>query len=85
MSINISLNSLMNGGSTRIESANIRNDITTNMINKESGLGSFKPVWILLHKLQTTLDITKEHIIKRIKSRKVHIIKEVIVTTANLK
>ena len=75
----------MNGGSTRIERANIRNDITTNMINKESGLGSFKPVWIWLHKLQTTLDITNEQIIKRMKSFKVQIIKELIVITVNLK
>ena len=85
MSINISLNSLMNGGRTRIESTNIRNDITTRIINKERGLGSFKPVWILLHKLQTTFDITNEQIIKRMKSLKVQIINELIVITANLK
>ena len=64
---------------------NMMNDITIKTISKESGLGSFKPVWIWLHKLQTTLDITKEQIIKRMKSLKVHIIKKLIVTTANLK
>ena len=61
------------------------NDITTKTINKEIDLGSFKPVWIWLHKLQITLDITNEQIIKRIKSLKVQIIKKLIVTTANLK
>ena len=85
MSINISLNSLIKGGKTRIAIINIKNDITTRTMNNESDLGSFKPVWIWLHKLQTTLDITKEQIIKRIKSLKVQIIKELMVTTANLK
>ena len=85
ISINISLNSLMKGGNTRIAKVNMMNDITIRTINKESDLGSFKPVWIWLHKLQTTLDITNEQIIKRIKSLKVHIIKELIVTTKNLK
>ena len=64
---------------------NMMNDITTRTINKESDLGSFKPVWIWLHKLQTTLDITNEQIIKRMKSLKVQIIKALIVITANLK
>ena len=75
----------MKGGKTRIESVNIRNDITTKTINNAIGLGSFKPVWIWLHKLQTTLDMTKEQTIKSMKSLKVHIIKELIVITANLK
>ena len=61
------------------------NDITSKTINKERDLGSLKPVWIWLHKLQTTLDITNEQIIKRMKSLKVQIIKELIVITANLK
>ena len=75
----------MKGGNTRIESVMMMNEITTKTINKERDLGSFKPVWIWLHKLQTTLDITKEQIIKRMKSLKVQIIKELIVITANLK
>ena len=75
----------MNGGKTRIAIVKMINDITRRTINKESDLGSLKPVWIWLHKLQITLDITKEQIIKRMKSLKVHIIKELIVTTANLK
>ena len=61
------------------------NDITTKTINKDRDLGSFKPVRIWLHKLQTTLDITNEQIIKRMKSLKVQIINELIVITANLK
>ena len=64
----------MKGGKTRIATVNMMNDITTKTINKEIDLGSFKPVWIWLHKLQKTLDITKEQIIK-----------ELTVTTANLK
>ena len=75
----------MNGGKTRIAIVNIMNDITTRTINKESGLGIFKPVWIWLHKLQTTFDITNEQTIKRMKSLKVQIINELIVITANLK
>ena len=85
MSINISLNSLMKGGNTRIATVNMMNDITTRTINKEIGLGNFKLVSIWLHKLQTILDITSEQIIKSIKSLNVHIIKMLIVTTANLK
>ena len=85
ISINISLNSLIKGGNTRIATVKMIIDITTKTINKETDLGSFKPVWIWLHKLQTTLDITNEQIIKRMKSLKVQIIKELIVTTANLK
>ena len=75
----------MKGGKTRIATVKIMNDITTRTINKESNLGIFKPVCIWLHKLQTTLDITKEQIIKRKKSLKVQTIKELIVNTANLK
>ena len=85
ISINISLNSLINGGKTRMATVNMMKDIAIRTINKEIDLGSFNPVWIWLHKLQTTLDITKEQIINRIKSLKVHIIKELIVNTANLK
>ncbi len=75
----------MNGGKTRIATVKMTNDITNKTINKERDLGSLKLVWIWLHKLQTTLDITKEQIIKRMKSFKVQIIKELIVMTANLK
>ena len=85
ISINISLNSLINGGNTRIESVKIMNDITARTISKESILGNFKPICTLLHKLQITFDITNEQIIKRRKSLKVQIIKELIVITANLK
>ena len=85
ISINISLNSLMKGGKTRIPTINTISDINTKTINNERYLGSFKPVWIWLHKLQRTLDITNEQIIKRMKSLKVQIIKELIVITANLK
>ena len=75
----------MKGGKTRIAIVKMMNDITTKTINKEKDLASFKPVWIWLHKLQTTLDITNEQMIKRMKSLKVQIIKELIVNTANLK
>jgi len=46
MSINISLNSLMNGGKTRIKNVNTTNDITTRTINKDKNLGSFNPFCI---------------------------------------
>ena len=85
ISINISLSSLMKGGKTIIATVNIMNDITTKTINKDSGLGNFNPVCTLLHKLQITFDITSEQIIKSMKSLKVHIIKKLIIITANLK
>ena len=75
----------MKGGKTRIANVNMINDINIRTINSESDLGIFKLLWIWLHKLQITFDITKEQIIKRIKSLKGHIIKELIVITANLK
>ena len=75
----------MKGGNTRIEMVKMINDIAIRTINKEANLGSFKMDWIWLHKLLITLDITNEQIIKRMKSLKVQIIKELIVTTANLK
>ena len=68
-----------------MEIVKIIKDITNKTNNKEMDLGRFKPVWIWLHKLQTTLDITNEQIIKRMKSLKVQIITELIVNTANLK
>ena len=61
------------------------NDIANRTINKDKILGSFKPFCILLHKLQTTFDITKEQIIKRRKSLNVHIIKKLIKNADNLK
>mgnify|MGYP003314100388 CR=1 FL=1 len=54
-------------------------------INREIILGSFNTDCIWLHKLHTTFDMTKEQIIKRIKSLKVHIIKKLIITATNLK
>ena len=85
MSINISLNSLMNGGNTRIEIVNMKNDINRRTISNEKSLGNFNPVCIWLHKLQITFEITSEHIIKRIKSLNVHIINKVIIIKAKLK
>ena len=46
ISINISLNSLVNGGKTRIEIINRMKVITNITINKERNLGSFNPVCI---------------------------------------
>ena len=60
-------------------------DITVNTINKESDLGIFNPFCIWLHKLHTIFEITKEQIISRRKSLKVHIINEAINITTNLK
>ena len=85
ISTSISLNYFINGGNTRIKIVNTITDITVNTSNKESERGIFNPFWIWLHKLQTTLDITNEQIIKRMKSFKVQIIKELIVITVNLK
>ena len=75
----------MKGGKTSITIAKIRNDIITKTAINERNLGSLKVICIWLHKLQTTLDITNEQIIKRMKSLKVQIIKVLIVITANLK
>ena len=85
MSINISLNSFMNGGKTSIEIVNMKKNMPIRTINKEANLGSFKMVCIWLHKLQTTFDITKEQITKSIKSLRVHTNKRLITTTENLK
>ena len=75
----------MNGGNTRIKIVNTITDIIVNTRNKESNLGIFNPFCIWLDKLHTIFEITKEQIIKSRKSLKVHIIKEVIKITANLK
>ena len=85
MSINISLNSFMNGGRTSIEIENIKKNIPIRTINKDANLGSLKIFCIWLHKLQTTFDITKEQITNSIKSLKVHTNKRLITTTENLK
>ena len=85
MSTNISLNSFINGGNTRIKIVNIITDMKTKTRNKEIDRGIFKPFWIWLDKLQTIFEITKEQIISRRKSLKVHIINEVINITTNLK
>ena len=75
----------MNGGNTRIKIVNIITDITVNTKNKESDRGIFNPFCTWLHKLHKIFEITKEQIIKRRKSLKVHIINEVINITTNLK
>ncbi len=75
----------MKGGKTRIANVNMTNDITARTNNKEIDLGNLNQIWIWLRKLQITLDITNEQIIKRMKSLKVHIIKKLIATTENLK
>ena len=85
ISNNISLNSLMNGGKTRIKIVNIMNEITDITNNKEINLGSFNPFCIWLHKLHTILEMTREHNIKRMKSLKVQIKKRDTEITANLK
>jgi len=46
MSINISLNSFMNGGKTSIEIVNMKKNMPIRTINKEANLGSFKMVCI---------------------------------------
>ena len=85
ISNNISLNSLINGGNTRKRIVNIMKEIIDITENKEINLGRFNLFCIWLHKLHTIFEITKEQIIKRRKSLKVHIIKMVINITANLK
>ena len=85
MSTSISLNSFINGGNTRIKIVNIITDMTAKTRNKEIDRGIFNPFWIWLDKLHTIFEITKEQIINRRKSLKVHIIKEVIKITTNLK
>ena len=46
ISTSISLNSLMNGGNTRIKILNTITDITVNTKNKESDRGIFNPFCI---------------------------------------
>ena len=52
-SANISLNSEINGGKTKIKNINTTNDITVTTSIKEKNLGIFNPFCILLVKLQT--------------------------------
>ena len=85
ISTSISLNSFINGGNTRIKIVKTTNDITVKTKNKDSVRGIFNPFCIWLHKLQTIFEITKEQIINSMKSLKIHIIKDVIKITANLK
>ena len=46
ISTNISLNSFINGGNTRIKIVNIITDMTAKTINKDINRGIFKPFWI---------------------------------------
>ena len=85
ISTSISFNSFMNGGNTRIKIVNTITDIKVNTRNKESDRGIFNPFCTWLHKLHTIFEITKEQIIKRRKSLRVHNINEVIKNTTNLK
>ena len=85
ISNNISLNSFIKGGNTRINIVKIINEIELITKNNETSLGSFKNFWNWLDKLQTIFDITNEHIIKSRKSLKVHNIKSVNNITVNLK
>ena len=85
ISTSISLNSFINGGKTRIKIVKTITDITVNTKNKDKERGIFNLFCIWLHELQTIFEITKEQIIKSRKSLKVHMIKDAIKITANLK
>ena len=85
ISTNISLNSFIKGGKTSIKIENTITDITTNTNNKANDLGILSTFCTWLQRLHTIFEITKEQIIKRRKSRKVHIINDVIKITVNLK
>ena len=85
ISTSISLNSLINGGKTRIKIVITITEITDNTKNKDKDRGILNPFCILLDILHTIFEITKEHIIRSKKSLKIQIIKDAIKTTANLK
>ena len=85
ISTSISLNSFINGGNTRIKIVNTITEITVNTTNRESNRGIFNPFCISLHKLHTIFEITKEQIINRRKSLKVHNINKLTKITTNLK
>ena len=85
ISPNISLNSFINGGITKIIIEAATSDIRDITISKEMNLGSFNFFCIWSHKLHTIFEITREHIISRRKSLNVHIINADIDITINLK
>ena len=85
MSTSISLNSFINGGNTRINIVDTINEIAINTKSNARDRGIFNPFCNWLDKLQTIFDITNEQIINSKKSLKLHIIKDVIKITANLK
>ena len=85
ISTNISLNSFINGGNTRIKIVNTITDITVNTINKEIDRGILNPFCTWLLKLHTIFEITNEQIIKSKKSLNVHINNDEIKITTNLK
>ena len=85
ISTNISLNSFINGGNTIIKIVNTITEITVKTRNKERDRGIIKPFLIWLDKLHTIFEITKEQIISKRKSLRVHMINEVINITTNLK
>ena len=85
ISINISLNSFMNGGNTKTKIVKMMNDIIVIIKNKDKGLGILSPFCRRLHKLHKILDITREQIIKSKNSLKDQIIKRDINIAKNLK
>ena len=75
----------MNGGKikiTEVRNMNVRK-INTNI--RETGLGIFKILCNLLHKLQIIFAKTKEHIINRKNSLRLQNIKNIKVITSNLR
>ena len=85
ISTSIWLNSFIKGGNTRIKIVNTITDKKVMTRNKDSERGIFKPFCVWLHKLHKIFEITKEQIISRRKSLKVHIINDAIKMTVNLK
>ena len=85
ISSSISLNSFTNGGKTRIIIVKTISDIDSNTKSNDSDLGILSLLFIWSHKLQTIFEITNEQIIRSIKSLNVHIIRDAINITVNLK
>ena len=85
ISINISLNSFMKGGKTKIKNIKTMKVIIVITKNKETSRGSLIPFCIWLVKLQTIFEITREHIIKSRKSFSVHTINRNTKITVSLK
>jgi len=79
------LNSFIKGGKTSINIVKTKNEITVITKNSDNNLGIFKKfvTWLLI--LQIMFEITKEQIINKRNSLNVHIIKELIKITTNLK